>query len=144
MCIHLFEVFYLFIFDSFIPYLAPSSFFKVASRSQLSMFHEFHEPMMHTIDVIDKLSSFDTTHNLVQNSLVVAEETLSQYQKVDKTGVIGFIADIIEKAIDLGHVTLQSVGVKYTYGFSICIFTLLSTFFLRPFHLVLYTLTISV
>jgi YidC/Oxa1 family membrane protein insertase len=92
------------------------------------MIHEMHEPIMHTINVIDSIHALDVTHNLVQNSLVVAEEAVSQYQKVDKTGVIGFFADIIEKAIDFGHVSLQSAGVKYTYGFSICIFTLLSMF----------------
>ena len=49
------------------------------------------------------------------------------YTKVDKTGVIGFLATYIELAIDFGHTTLQKVGLKNTYGVSIILFTLLGT-----------------
>ena len=58
------------------------------------------------------------------NSASVVVEAASPYSKVDKTGVIGFIASYVEGAIDGGHSLLQTLGVKYSYGFSIIIFTL--------------------
>ena len=49
---------------------------------------------------------------------------VSLYSKVDKTGVIGGIAGtIIEPVIDFFHTTLNGVGIKYSYGFSIIAFT---------------------
>lgn len=54
-----------------------------------------------------------------------ASPELSRYSTVDKTGFIGFFANYIEQAIDLGHTTLQGAGLKNTYGFSIILFTLL-------------------
>ena len=56
---------------------------------------------------------------------VAAEEVVSAFSKVDKTGFIGFFADKIEIAIDLGHSVMQSAGIQYTYGFSIMVFTVL-------------------
>jgi YidC/Oxa1 family membrane protein insertase len=57
--------------------------------------------------------------------LVSAEEAVSAYSKVDKTGFIGFIATYVEIAIDAFHSGLQSVGVQNSYGYSIMAFTLL-------------------
>lgn len=56
--------------------------------------------------------------------LLSAEEAVSVYSKVDKTGFIGFIADGIEKVIDFGHETLQRTGLQATYGYSIIAFTI--------------------
>ena len=70
------------------------------------------------------LLSLDDTTEAVANSASAAAEAVSPYSKVDKTGVIGFIASYVEGAIDGGHSLLQSVGLKYSYGFSIIIFTL--------------------
>merc|ERR1719265_2600270 len=52
-----------------------------------------------------------------------AEEALSPFQKVDKTGPIGFVASLIEGGIDLAHEGLNNAGLEYTYGISICLFT---------------------
>ena len=49
----------------------------------------------------------------------------SPYAKVDNTGFIGNIASYIERAIDLGHGALNKVGVVNSYGFAICLFTVL-------------------
>ena len=49
----------------------------------------------------------------------------SPYTKVDNTGFIGNIASYIERAIDLGHSALNKVGVVNSYGFAICLFTVL-------------------
>jgi len=49
----------------------------------------------------------------------------SPYSKVDRTGFIGGIADVIEQAIDVGHKALLGLGMENTYGFSILIFTVL-------------------
>ena len=70
-------------------------------------------------DLLNSLGSFVTA----------ADETVaavSPYTKVDKTGFIGFFADLIEKGIDFGHFALNQAGIQYTYGFSIILFTLLS------------------
>ena len=53
---------------------------------------------------------------------VIATPTQYGNKAVDKTGVIGFIADYIEQAIDAFHNILPG---KETYGFSIIIFTCL-------------------
>lgn len=53
------------------------------------------------------------------------EAAASPYSKVDKTGVIGFLADYIEQAIDLSKNALNGMGVKNAYGFSIILFTIL-------------------
>lgn len=49
----------------------------------------------------------------------------SPYTRVDNTGVIGGIADVIEKGIDKGHAILQNFGIQNSYGFSIILFTCL-------------------
>ena len=58
----------------------------------------------------------------VQNAAVAAGEA-SRYSVVDKTGFIGFIADNVEKSIDFGHDIIKMTGIKYTYGYSIILFT---------------------
>jgi len=59
--------------------------------------------------------------NVVQE----AAKAVSPYQKVDNTGFIGAIAGVIETAIDFGHTTLKSMGMRDAYGLSIIIFTCL-------------------
>ena len=61
-------------------------------------------------------------------ALPVVEEEKGLY-KVDKTGFIGFFADIFEQAIDLLH---NIAGGKGSYGIAIVFFTFLSEF--RCFH----------
>ena len=70
------------------------------------------------------LLSLDDVTDATTKSASAVVEAASPYSKIDKTGVIGFIASYVELAIDGGHSLLQSVGVKYSYGFSIIIFTL--------------------
>ena len=58
----------------------------------------------------------------ISTGLPVVEEEKGQY-KVDKTGFIGFFADIFEQAIDLLH---NIAGGKGSYGIAIVFFTFLS------------------
>lgn len=74
---------------------------------------------------MNSISSFFAAADDVSTSVQQTAEAVSPYTKVDKTGFIGFWADIIEKGIDLGHTTLQATGLKATYGISIILFTLL-------------------
>ena len=50
---------------------------------------------------------------------------VSPYSKIDKSGIIGGAANIIETIIDFFHSTLNNIGVKYSYGFSIIAFTMI-------------------
>lgn len=70
-------------------------------------------------DSIKSLNHFDTS------TFYTAAEQVSRYATVDKSGFIGGIATGIEIAIDAGHSLLNKVGVQYSYGFSIALFTLL-------------------
>lgn len=79
------------------------------------------------------LSADDASTSGTAASAVV--EAASPYSKVDKTGVIGFIATYVEAAIDAGHVLMQKVGIQYSYGFSIMLFTLFGMSF-SPFYLI--------
>jgi membrane protein insertase Oxa1/YidC/SpoIIIJ len=67
-------------------------------------------------------------HHHLTSSFFISEEQMQQvstYSKVDKSGFIGFFANIIEQGIDLIHVGLNKVGVEYSYGISIILFTFL-------------------
>lgn len=100
-----------------------------ASQSRMSMFLQPH-------DIIDQMQNFQHAFD-IHNALLISEEDISnavqavpdaaaevsRYSVVDKTGFIGVIADNVENAIDFGHNILQKVGIKYTYGFSIILFT---------------------
>merc|ERR1711965_104392 len=77
--------------------------------------HSIHS----TIESIQNLHHFDTS------TFYTAAEEVSRYATVDKSGFIGGIASGIETAIDFCHDLLNKVGVKYSYGFSIALFTLL-------------------
>jgi YidC/Oxa1 family membrane protein insertase len=56
----------------------------------------------------------------------LAEQAVSAFQKVDKTGPIGFIATGIENGIIAAHEGLAGAGMtENSYGISICLFTLL-------------------
>ena len=57
---------------------------------------------------------------------VVPDAPVSPYTKVDKTGFIGGIADVMERAIDLSHDLMQKLGIKDTYGYSIVLLTIFS------------------
>lgn len=93
---------------------------------------------LETIDTVSEMissSGYIASHldALLHNSLVVAEEVVapvaqeavSIYSKVDKTGFIGGLADIVEQAIDFGRNLLKDAGVQNSYGFSIILFTIL-------------------
>ena len=85
-------------------------------------------------------------HNSLSTSLVTSDAVLSEtetttaaavesvntspYSKVDKTGFIGFFANIIEIAIDFGHDIINKLGVQNSYGFSIILFTVLRKYLL--------------
>mmetsp|Transcript_150145 Transcript_150145/g.279972 ORF Transcript_150145/g.279972 Transcript_150145/m.279972 type:complete len:470 (-) Transcript_150145:71-1480(-) len=70
-----------------------------------------------------------------------AEELVSQFAKVDKTGPVGAAASIIEDGIDFVHNSLMNTGLVNTYGISIVLFTILIRTSLLP--LVITQLTSS-
>jgi len=81
-----------------------------------NMIPELNEAFTHAQAHVD----VDTMlHQFQQNSLMLAEETTNIYKKVDKTGVIGFVATYIEGAIDFGKSLFGS------YGISIIVFTMI-------------------
>eukprot|EP00746_Dinoflagellata_sp_MGD_P013444 gnl/MRDRNA2_/MRDRNA2_129051_c0_seq1.p1 gnl/MRDRNA2_/MRDRNA2_129051_c0~~gnl/MRDRNA2_/MRDRNA2_129051_c0_seq1.p1 ORF type:complete len:511 (-),score=91.51 gnl/MRDRNA2_/MRDRNA2_129051_c0_seq1:25-1557(-) len=56
----------------------------------------------------------------------LADAPVSAFNKVDKTGLIGGVASLIENGIDAAHTGLEGSGMTAnTYGISICLFTLL-------------------
>lgn len=71
------------------------------------------------------------TFNLADADIVAAVPAVpaaevSVYSKVDKTGFIGTVADVMERAIDLSHDLMQKLGIKDTYGYSIILLTIFS------------------
>lgn len=87
--------------------------------SKLNLVPEIHETITHTTTYLDSLS----TSGILNNHLLLAEEAVSAYSKVDKTGFIGFFATYIEVAIDFGRTLFQKLGVDNAYGYSIILFT---------------------
>jgi hypothetical protein len=79
--------------------------------------------LINPFDLMDPSSHHLNDMNLL---LISAEEAVSVYSKVDKTGFIGFLATYVELAIDLGHNIFGSLGLKNNYGYSIIVFTFLS------------------
>lgn len=74
-------------------------------------------------------STFNIADGEVADAAAPAIEAVGGLYKVDKTGFIGFFADLIEQAITLIHELLTNIGLgKNTYGYSIVIFTLFSKF----------------
>ena len=74
--------------------------------------------------------------SFLSNSFQLADAAVSAYSKVDKTGIIGFLATYIEIGIDLGKNLFQSLGVQNAYGPSILLFTMFGkTFGLSLFPL---------
>jgi hypothetical protein len=63
--------------------------------------------------------SVDSFAGSLQSNIALADEAVSLYSKVDKTGFIGFFATYIEEAIDFGQ---RVVG---SYGVAIILFTVL-------------------
>lgn len=117
-----------------------------SSSLNLQMVAEHHDSIVHMLGMMGGADhTMDYIHDGVQHlrehSMLVADGIFakvpeggeeatkvvasSPYTKVDNTGFIGEIAGVIEKAIDFGHNTLKSVGLEYTYGFSIILFTVL-------------------
>lgn len=86
---------------------------RVYNHQQLKLIPELHQVFSQTGINVNGLAS------QVQQSLLLAEEAVSMYSKVDKTGFIGFFATYIEEAIDLGR------SVVGSYGVSIILFTVL-------------------
>jgi len=87
--------------------------------------------------LLRKITKTKLIPNDITSSLLLSDEGItkavdtatgevSRFSQVDKTGVIGFFADYIEKAIDLVHSLLNGVGVEYSYGIAIIILTCLS------------------
>ncbi len=58
-------------------------------------------------------------------SFLTADEAVSIYSKIDKTGFIGFIATYIEVAIDFFRSVFAAAGIKNAYGPAIILFTLI-------------------
>ncbi len=88
--------------------------------------------MMNIMDIHDTIlphlsgTHLSDVHHHLTSSFFISDEQMQQvsaYSKVDKSGFIGFFANIIEQAIDLIHVGLNKVGVEYSYGISIILFT---------------------
>lgn len=132
--------------------LEVSSFTKLATGGKLKrkfnlyMSAEHHDTILYAANLMDSADALREhlhhgTQQLWDQSLVLADGIFakpadsgeaasniaasSPYTKVDKTGFIGGIADVIEKALVLGHTTLQSTGLQYTYGLTIILFTVL-------------------
>jgi len=87
--------------------------------------------------LLRKITKTKLIPNDITSSLLLSDEGItkavdtaagevSRFSQVDKTGVIGFFADGIEKAIDLVHSLLNGAGLEYSYGISIIILTCLS------------------
>lgn len=95
----------------------------IDSLSTLSQLHP-HIITDHIPSLLLSADDISAGSDVVTNTASAAVEAASPYSKIDKTGVIGFIASYVEIAIDGGHTLLQNLGVKYSYGFSIIIFTL--------------------
>merc|ERR1712176_655874 len=56
----------------------------------------------------------------------LAEEAVSRYKKVDKTGPIGFLGSYVENGIELFHDKIVEQGITTnSWGISICFFTVL-------------------
>jgi len=122
-------------------------------KATVNMIGDLHEPLVHAMGAMDSLihsvnahaslGDVPTWHSdaMQGNGLFLSDESVgsaiaspppmssstdvSVYSKVDKTGFIGFFANGIEISIDFVHSLLNGIGVKYSYGFSIIIFTLL-------------------
>ena len=86
------------------------------SHSKLSM-------QLSPDNLIHSINEF-TNNAFMQSQLLLADEVVSVYSKVDKTGFIGFFATYIEMAIDLGNSLFETLGVNNGYGFSIILFTI--------------------
>lgn len=75
--------------------------------------------------IIDGLNNIPSSIWLTDEQIAQASAEVSRYSQVDKTGVIGFFADGIERAIDLVHNVLKGAGLQYTYGIAIIVLTCL-------------------
>jgi hypothetical protein len=102
---------------------APSSLRIIKSKSKLNLVPEVN----HVFDALQQHgSSLWLADEEIAKAVDAASSEVSRFSQVDKTGVIGFFADGIEKAIDLVHTLLQGAGLQYTYGIAIIILTCLS------------------
>ena len=88
---------------------------------RLSAVAELHD--LHHAVVPGLQHLHDTLPHAWNSFLTAAEPLVSSYSKVDKTGVIGNIANVIEGGIDLAHDGLVKAGIPGAYGISICLFT---------------------
>lgn len=82
--------------------------------------HSLHS----SFNIADADGVTDAVASIPSPAAAVAE--VSPYGKVDKTGFIGGVADVMERAIDLSHDLMQKLGVKDTYGYSIILLTIFS------------------
>lgn len=91
-----------------------------------------HEPLRKKIDALrhEALATATVLSAAVLMALgpnaALADQPVSPFQRVDKTGIIGGAASIIENGIDTAHNGLAGAGWSAnTYGISIVLFTLL-------------------
>lgn len=110
----------------------------VVHRPALKMIAEHHDTISNLVPAVDHLHSHfqglshdgslwlaDGLFAKVPEGAENAAVSASPYTKVDNTGFIGNIAGYIERAIDLGHSSLNKVGVVNSYGYAILLFTIL-------------------
>eukprot|EP01031_Cornospumella_fuschlensis_P029843 gene29843-36033_t len=79
---------------------------------------------LHDASNVDINAMHSQVSSMLTNSWFLAEEAVSAYSKVDKSGFIGFFATYIEVAIDFGRNVFRGVGIQNAYGISIIMFTL--------------------
>lgn len=79
------------------------------------------------------MQSLHTSFNLADGDVIAVPDAVdavatasSGLYKVDKSGFIGFFADLFEQAIDILHDVAKKTGAESTYGLAIVFFTFLS------------------
>jgi YidC/Oxa1 family membrane protein insertase len=114
-----------FIYFGSVISFAPNGLRRINLKNSLTLnaVGELHDIGLQVGSLHEQVSNTWAMHG--SSILTAAEEAVSQYSKVDKTGFIGGIANVIENGIDLAHNGLMKIGMQNTYGISICLFTLL-------------------
>ncbi len=97
---------------------------RIIRKSSVHLLPEIHDMLTHSGKLLETLKDVQL-HSFMPSAILMADEAASIYTKVDKTGVIGFLAGNIEICIDFGRTLLQQIGVQNAYGLSIVLFTIL-------------------
>ena len=94
--------------------------------------HAIHHIDMQALHTTLNLADGDVAASAVSDAAAAvavppdaAAAAASGLYKVDKTGFVGFVADLFEQAIDLLHNVAQGTGATSTYGLAIVFFTCL-------------------